>query len=350
MYRFPLIATVITLCTANGMLPVRSWPRAITAQGEEPSSCLFEAIMSPPVMESILKDSFLSTFNKDLIVSLLTRMAAREQIYTKRYVTFYHGTTRKYLLYLTLNKLLHKNTDTDFAFLRAPGTRTDFGEISLHDYATHLKVSDHNPLVRQHLLPVSYTPLATKSAESALFFFLFDQATIGYCNEKHYLTELCTAHGLQVLPHTLTYCDTFSWPDQTGIMLQICIRRDIVDQLAYDAAPCGAWTHGPLVDLRMLPLSHARKSEYTSQVLSPFLFHTAIECTASSLKTVPLETLRAMKFWSMINGQARILLRPGFFDHPNELVKIFEYDLASDADHASVERTAENIIAHTEHR
>lgn len=335
---------------ASGMLPTSIRPLAITAQGEEPSSRLFEAIRCPTVMESVLGDSFLSAFDKDQLSTLFTRMAENERLYGGRYITFYHGTTRKYLLYLALNKLLHKGTCTDFEFLRAPGTRTDIDAIPLAEYTTGMRASDHDPLIRQHLLPVSYTPLATKSAESALFFFLFDQASIGYCDEAKYLNELCTAHGLHLLPNTLADFSEFSWSSQTGIMLQICIRRDIVNQLAYDAAPCGARTQGPLVDLETLPLSHATKSEYNPQMLSlPFLLHKLIECkTSTLLKTQTTATLRAMKFWSMINGQARILLRPKFFDEPTEYVKIFEYDLASAADHTSVQRAAGDIIAHTQ--
>lgn len=284
-------------------LPKQSFPALEhgTIHDDDALSNLFE---SYDVCHS---DNPLSIFDEERLATLFGTMADRERRYRDGYQAFYHGGAFQFYEYLLVNKLLMARKigykPKDFEFLRAPGTRKKIDDIKLSDYMerSHKHYFDDSADVREQLLSVSYSPLAGRYGESARFFFV-NNAAVGYSHNQR-ISELVRAFGFKAKLLLSNFADKSR--AHFGVMLQIFIKKSMVDKLVYDSRPFGLFS-GPVP------------------------------------KDVSFEKLRS--------GQARILLRPQFFDHPSDNVKIFVYTLANEKEQRELCEVAQDYVDSLKHR
>ncbi len=189
-----------------------------------------------------------------IIEHLLNEAIEKEKEYVaKDYIVFYHGQMREFLLMqdllVGLSRLIHKTKINNFVYIRTPDKSFDQFHTIKQFLAAHnyYNVWDIENPDRNVLLSVNAW-LFGNSCEpgwSSLYYFLasynFYKFDFTALNKKVF--EFFKIQNLyEKYKATCTYLDNLlhtQEPQKTGLLLQICIPKKLVDSITYRSHDAG---------------------------------------------------------------------------------------------------------------
>ncbi len=260
---------------------------------------------------------------------LIDNIIEQERKLSDTHYFFYHAHDKELIILHDFIKLLHSYMNLigprlDFTFMRFKNTPA-LSCKNVNEYLdTHLDIYDHDLVTRSQMISVNLSLFGNHGnmGECTFNYFLNNMSisSIGlykrlepifshYKFDSKYLSELIdlTAH----------------LASPTGNLLQICVPKDMVDDLAYLSQPYGK----PYRDIILKEYYDYTKNRHTS--ISPLLEH---------MRTSP-DLINNLSQW-----QARLMFFDPLLDmHP--LIKIFRYNTITPENMAIYQQKLNTIVA-----
>ncbi len=259
----------------------------------------------------------LKAIGPDTINTIVKQVLQREEeLLTQNYAVFYHAQKREFMLLqdliALLVKILHKKAVNNFVFMRAPGNDDPYNNV-IRFLKDKPYFHDSQEEIRKILLSVNPCLFGNISGQdnglSCTFGFFLQSDNVNNTDFErlikqifaHFNVEHCYTRHEQHIKKLLSLL-TLSDPQSTGLLLQIFVPPNLVDQIAYRAWPGGMPHHNPFASL---PYNIKPSKELSDYTKAPFF-------TAA-----PAHDIDAIQY--------RLLITNDVLLNPDSKTRIFRY-------------------------
>jgi len=194
----------------------------------------------------------------DFFKEMFSKILERELEFNDNYYVFYHGQQREFIvvqdLYQDLFKLVHKKVFSDFIILRVPDEKFskfrsvhEFLNEYISDGSIYKAGFDHNPDIRKFLLSVNPSLFGNSyNMGECTFHYFINFENIHDTDFSRLILKIFEHFGLSdlfykndlLINDLINFASSFE-NDKTGLLLQIFIPKELVNQNVYRCKPFG---------------------------------------------------------------------------------------------------------------